>query len=145
MNRSNVFDPLNCLRKTTSDRNTALGAIISSLFCPICFPALAGIASALGLSFLVKYEGWFLVLFHLFTLISAFSVWRGFNQHRVKLPFILSGIGVLLIFGTLYQLFPIYAFVYVGMVFLVGGAFVNSYYVKKYRCACEVSNEPITS
>lgn len=137
LNSAHVLKRFSNLQTTAQDRTTAIGAVISALFCPICFPALAGIASALGLSFLSKYEGWFLVLFHIFSLISAFSVWRGYQTYHNRIPLLLSGLGILLIFGALYQLVPIYALVYIGIILLVGGAFANAYYIKSYQCICE--------
>lgn len=48
----------------TQDRNTSIagsgstmGAIIAAMSCPACFPALASLASALGLGFLGRFEG----------------------------------------------------------------------------------------
>lgn len=128
------------LKERFNDRNTALGAVTSALFCPVCFPALAGIASALGLSFLTKYEGIFLIFFFIFMLISLYSIWSGFRQHKVKLPLTISGVGVVLIAGSFFQLIPIYSFIYLGLAFLVIGAFINAYHAKKYsdlNCDCE--------
>lgn len=139
MNNLHRVNVVNWLKNNVNDRNTALGAFVSALFCPICFPALAGIASALGLSFLTRFEGIFLLLFHVFAFISLYSVWQGFGKHRVKLPLVLSGLGMLLIFGAIYQLLPIYALVYLGMLLLVGGAFLNAHHVRKYsalQCDC---------
>jgi len=135
---------MNWLKERFNDRNTALGAITSALFCPVCFPALAGIASALGLSFLTKYEGIFLIFFFVFMLISLYSIWSGFRQHEVKLPLLLSGGGALLILGSFFKLIPIYSFIYAGLVLLIIGAFTNAHHTKKYsdlNCDCEPAVE----
>ena len=48
----------------TQDRNTSIagsgstmGAIVAAMSCPACFPALASLASAIGLGFLGQFEG----------------------------------------------------------------------------------------
>jgi|GEM_PF-6505736 len=131
-------------KKKFSDKNTALAALISALFCPICFPAFAGVATALGLSFLTRYEGIFLVFFHLFALASLFIVWRGYRQHGVRLPLAFSTFGVLLIFGALYALLPVYNLIYLGIFLLVVGAFLNAYHTRKFselNCDCETALE----
>ena len=140
MNILNRVKVINWLREYTNSRNTALGAVTSALFCPICFPALAGVASALGLSFLTKYEGIFLIFFFVFMSISLYSIWSGFRQHKVKLPLLISGAGALLILGSFFQLIPIYSFIYVGLALLIIGAFINAHHTKKYsdlNCNCE--------
>ena len=39
-----------------ADKVGALGSIVSAASCPACFPALAGLSTAMGLGFLAGYE-----------------------------------------------------------------------------------------
>ena len=44
----------------TADKASVVGAIIAAMGCTACFPALASLASAIGLGFLGAYEGPFI-------------------------------------------------------------------------------------
>ncbi len=133
---------INRFKEIFSDKNSALAAMISALFCPVCFPAFAGVAAALGLPFLTRYEGIFLAFFHLSALASLFIVWSGFRRHGVKLPLAFSALGIFLIFGALYALIPVYDLAYLGIFLLVVGAFLNAYHTRKFselNCDCETA------
>ena len=50
------------------DKFGTVGAIVATMGCAMCFPALAGIGAAVGLGFLSKWEGLFITtLLPLFT------------------------------------------------------------------------------
>ncbi len=50
------------------DKSATLGAIVSTMGCASCFPALASLGAALGLGFLAQWEGLFIN-----TLLPAFA------------------------------------------------------------------------
>ncbi|SCK33408.1 hypothetical protein VAR608DRAFT_2957 [Variovorax sp. HW608] len=43
-----------------ADKAGALGTIVSAASCPACFPALAGLGTAMGLEFLAGHEDLFI-------------------------------------------------------------------------------------
>jgi len=65
------------------DRSGTLGAIVSTMGCAMCFPAMASIGSALGLGFLSKWEGLFVnALLPLFVWIALIANALGRFSHR---------------------------------------------------------------
>lgn len=94
------------------------GSFVAALGCTACFPALAGISSALGLGFLSQWEG---ILVSRVIPIIAFLVLviniLGFFNHRQWLRTILGIIGpILVIIGAMEMnqlfLFPGLAFMF---------------------------------
>lgn len=60
-----------------------LGAIVATMGCAICFPALASIGAAIGLGFLAKWEGLFITtLLPLFAGIALLANGLGWFAHR---------------------------------------------------------------
>lgn len=65
------------------DKSGALGAIVSTMGCAMCFPALASIGAALGLGFLSQWEGLFVnTLLPLFAWIALGANALGWLSHR---------------------------------------------------------------
>src|SRR6478736_5444867 len=77
-----------------------IGAIIAAMSCTACFPALASLASALGLGFLGQFEGpsirYILPLFALIGLAANIISGRGRGWVRV----ILGVVGPLLVLAA---------------------------------------------
>ncbi|HHH44380.1 MAG TPA: organomercurial transporter MerC [Gammaproteobacteria bacterium] len=89
------------------DKSGALGAVVSTMGCAMCFPALASIGAALGLGFLTRWEGLFVN-----TLLPAFAWialaanalgWLSHHQWQRSLAGITGPVIVLL---SLYPWFP---------------------------------------
>ncbi len=89
------------------DKSGTVGAIVSTMGCASCFPALASLGAALGLGFLSRWEGLFVN-----TLLPAFAWlalaanalgWFGHRQWRRTLAGLLGPAIVLL---SLYPWFP---------------------------------------
>lgn len=101
-----------------------LGSIITALGCTACFPAMAGIGSALGLGFLAQYEGLFInFLLPVFASIALFAQLLAFSGHHLW-PRMIAGIsGPLMVLATLYLFWSddwsTYMF-YLGLVFMLG-------------------------
>lgn len=65
------------------DKTGALGALVSTMGCAMCFPALASIAAALGLGFLAQWEGLFVnTLLPLFAWVALGANVLGWFSHR---------------------------------------------------------------
>jgi mercuric ion transport protein len=82
------------------DKSGALGAIVSTMGCAMCFPAMASIGAALGLGFLSRWEGLFvntlLPLFVWIALIANALGWFSHRQWRRSLAGIIGPVIVLL-------------------------------------------------
>lgn len=66
-----------------ADKAGALGSIVSAASCPGCFPALAGLGTAMGLGFLAGYEGLFIdTLLPLFAAVALIANALGWLRHR---------------------------------------------------------------
>lgn len=112
----------NILEKITSPLT-----VVAAAGCPACFPALTGLGSALGLSFLAPYSAVFLQLFQILVIVSLVSLWYNYRKHRNKAPLYLGVIASLMIFGSYYGFIPVYSVIYVGMGLLIIASFSDVY------------------
>lgn len=65
------------------DKAGAIGTLVSTMGCAMCFPALASIGAALGLGFLAQWEGLFVnTLLPLFAGIALVANVLGWFSHR---------------------------------------------------------------
>ena len=68
-----------------ADKAGALGSVVSAMGCAACFPALASLGAAIGLSFLQEYEGLFIsTLLPLFAVVALLANALGWLSHRVR-------------------------------------------------------------
>ncbi|VAW58855.1 Mercuric transport protein, MerC [hydrothermal vent metagenome] len=88
------------------DKISALGAVVSAMGCAMCFPAIASLGGALGMSFLGQWE-WTLIA----TILPAFA-WialvlnaLGYFSHRQVFRSLLGMTGPVLLLISLYPLF----------------------------------------
>ena len=80
-----------------------LGSIIAAMSCAACFPAIAGIGSALGLGFLAQFEGLFInTLLPLFAGLALITQLLVFRKHRRWLRLLAGTAGPLMVLATLY-------------------------------------------
>ncbi len=71
------------LLPSLADKTGALGALVSTLGCAMCFPALASIGAALGLGFLAQWEDLFVnTLLPLFAALAWLANVLGWFSHR---------------------------------------------------------------
>jgi len=83
----------------------SFGAVLAALACPICFPKLALVGAALGLSVLAPYEGYVAVAVQALFVVAFVGQWLTFQRHRNRWLLSLSGIATLLLFVG-YYVFP---------------------------------------
>lgn len=88
------------------DKSGALGAIVSTMGCAMCFPALASIGAALGLGFLSQWEGLFVnTLLPLFAWIALGANALGWVSHRQWHRSLAGMVGPAIVLLSLYPWF----------------------------------------
>ncbi|HEY9100333.1 MAG TPA: organomercurial transporter MerC [Thiobacillus sp.] len=88
------------------DKTGALGALVSTMGCAMCFPALASIAAALGLGFLAQWEGLFVnTLLPLFAWVALVANLLGWFSHRQWHRSVAGIIGPAVVLLSLYPWF----------------------------------------
>ncbi len=66
-----------------ADKASALGAVISTMGCAFCFPAIASLGAAIGFGFLSQWEGVFInTLLPLFAWLALLANALGWFSHR---------------------------------------------------------------
>ncbi len=89
------------------DKSGALGAVVSTMGCAMCFPALASIGAALGLGFLSQWEGLLLnTLLPAFAWIALVANALGWLSHRQWQRSLLGITGPVIVLLSLYPWFP---------------------------------------
>lgn len=87
----------------TADKVGALGALVSSIGCAACFPALGSLGAAIGLGFLSQYEGMFIrILLPLFAVVALLANIVSWRRHRQPLRGVLSVIGPVLVLAAVF-------------------------------------------
>ncbi len=88
------------------DKVGTLGAIVAAMGCSMCFPALAGLAGVLGLSFLSRWEGIFInTLLPFFAWLTLVLNVLGWFAHRQWHRTLFGMIGPTLLLLSLYPWF----------------------------------------
>ncbi|MBI1425705.1 MAG: organomercurial transporter MerC [Gammaproteobacteria bacterium] len=88
------------------DKSGALGAIVSTMGCAMCFPALASIGAAIGLGFLSQWEGMFVnTLLPLFAWIALGANALGWLSHRQWHRSVAGMLGPAIVLLSLYPWF----------------------------------------
>ncbi|MFQ5644306.1 MAG: organomercurial transporter MerC [Thiogranum sp.] len=135
----------------TGDKSGALGAVVSTMGCAMCFPALASIGAALGLGFLAQWESLFVnTLLPAFAWIALTANTLGwFSHHQWQRSFI-GMTGPVIVLLSLYPWFQ-YGWstwtLYGGLALMLAAAAWDLLSPAHLRCApgrCETA-EPGTS
>ena len=104
--QSSSFSVVLRLLTRIADKAGALGALTSAMGCAMCFPAIAGIAAAVGLGFLSQWESLFiktmLPLFGWLVLVINALAWL---SHRQWLRSLLGMLGPTILLLSLYPWF----------------------------------------
>ncbi|HFD81146.1 MAG TPA: organomercurial transporter MerC [Gammaproteobacteria bacterium] len=100
------MNPLITLFTRLGDKSGALGALLSTMGCAMCFPAMASIGSALGLGFLSQWEGLFInTLLPLFAWIALGANALGWLAHRQWRRSLAGMVGPSIVLLSLYPWF----------------------------------------
>ena len=110
-------------------------SIILAKFCPLCFPAIAGLLSSLGLGFLLKAAAlhWLLIMFLLLSVFSLF--WSYLKQHRRYTAILIGVPSAFFLYGSKY-IFMNASLFYLGATGLVVATFLNLLLRKIGRASC---------
>jgi mercuric ion transport protein len=115
------------------------GSLVAAAGCPACFPALAGISSALGLSFLSQWEGILVTrVLPIIALMVLIINILGYFSHRQWHRTLLGIVGpILVIIGAreMNQLF-----LFPGLAFMLGVSIWDIVASKNKRCDPVVGN-----
>ena len=107
-----------------ADKAGALGSIVSAASCPACFPAFAGLGSAMGLGFLAGYEGLFInTLLPLFAAIALIANALGWLRHRQWHRSVLGMVGPVMVLAAMLLFFGRWwtaNLLYMGLALMVG-------------------------
>lgn len=132
-----------------ADKTGALGSLVSTMGCAMCFPAVASFGAAIGLGFLAQWEGVFVnTLLPLFAAIALIANGLGWFSHRQWHRSLLGVIGPAMVLLTLYPLWK-YGWstylLYAGLVFMLAVAIWDVLSPANRRCsldACEAPGHP---
>jgi len=125
--------------KSHLDKVGAVGAFFAAAAgCPACFPLLAIVGSALGLSFLRPYEGVMLILFQVLVFLGLLGNILSYLKHHQLFILTIGILSPLLIFFSLYirRSEPL---IYIGLFGLVIAAILNTLFKRKCP-SCEKSD-----
>lgn len=120
------------------DKLSAVGAVVSAMGCAMCFPAIASLGGALGLSFLGQWE-WDLIELYLpaFAWIALVLSALGYISHRQIGRSLLGMVGPVLLLLSLYPMFK-YAWstyvTYSALVIMVASSVFDLFYPANKRC-----------
>ncbi len=109
----------------------SVGALLAAGACPVCFPMLAVVGSALGLGVLQPFEGKVFFVFQLLVLLALAGNVISFFTHRNVLALTVGTAGPVLIFFALYIHFHP-AVLYAGLFGLIAASTLNI--IAKRRC-----------
>jgi mercuric ion transport protein len=122
-----------------ADKAGALGSVVSAASCPACFPALASLGAAAGLSFLGNYEGLFLnTLLPLFAAVALVANALGWLRHRQWHRSLLGMIGPAMVLSAMLLFFGQWwtaRLLYTGLAFMVGISLWDLLSPASKRCA----------
>lgn len=129
-----------------ADKAGTLGALVSTMGCAMCFPALASIGAALGLGFLAQWEGLFVnTLLPLFAWIALGANALGWLSHRQWQRSLAGIVGPSIVLLSLYPWFQ-YGWstwtLYAGLVLMLAVAIWDLVSPAHRRCGpegCEIA------
>lgn len=114
-------------------------ALLPKLVCPACWPAYAGLLSAMGLSF-VDYTPYLLPFTAIFLIIAVTALGYGATKRRGYKPF-MSGLiaSIILLAGKFY--FESDTAMYVGLTLLVMASLWNTWPISIRKNTCSACND----
>jgi mercuric ion transport protein len=110
----------------------SIGAFLAAATCPACFPLLAVVGAALGLSVFQPFEGAVFLVFKIFVLLALIGNILSYFKHRNLAALIVGILSPLLIFFAIYLYFnPV--LIYAGLFGLLGASILN--FLANRRCS----------
>jgi MerC mercury resistance protein len=112
------------------DRIGSIGALLTAIAAPCCFPLFATIGATVGLGALAQYEGIILYLFHGFAFITLMGLLLAFLKHRNIAPLVLGTIACVLLTYHFYRSFSLVA-LYGGLLALTAATAWNYFITRR--------------
>lgn len=113
-----------------------VGSVLAAAGCPVCFPALTGLASFLGITALAVHEAQLLIVTQILVAASMLFAWRSYRRTRYKPSYVIALISGFLVFFSWYVWWKDIV-IYSAFVGLIISAFWNIWLEKRYG-DCEV-------
>ena len=122
------------------DKIGSLCSLAAAAACPVCFPMLAVVGSALGLGVLHPFEGKVFLVFQLLVIVALLGSVTAYFNHRKILPLLIGVISPCLVFFALYIHFhPV--IIYSGLSGLAVASVMNM--IARRRCRkCSLGVKP---
>lgn len=121
-------------------------ALLPKLACPACWPAYAGLLSALGLGFLVRTE-FLLPLTAIFLAVVLIGLAFRARTRRGYVPFLLGVVGAVVVLAGKFALESSFLF-YAGLGLLVGASLWNTWPRRKSKtascCECALAGSAVS-
>ncbi len=108
----------------TLDKIGSVGAVLAAAAAPCCFPLLAALGSALGLSVLQPFKGYMAYAMQGLVLLALAGNYLAWRSRKKWMPLAISGVGVVLVLLGYYSSLPT-ELIYAGLGALVVAAFLN--------------------
>jgi hypothetical protein len=125
------------------DRIGSIGALVTAIAAPCCFPLFAAVSAALGLGVLGRYETTVLYAFQLFAALSLLGLAFAVPRHRHFGPFILGFLSVASLSYTFYYAFDVAA-LYGGLFGLLAATVWNHFCSRRPRTRQPILRSVIT-
>lgn len=131
----------------SGDKTGALGVLVSTMGCGMCFPAFASLGAALGLGFLQQFEGLFVsTLLPMFAAVALAANALGYLRHRQWLRSLLGIVGpAIVIAGSVWWFGSTWMrpLVYTGTVVMLGVSIWDLVWPANRRCAPDGCELPV--
>jgi hypothetical protein len=118
------------------EKFTPVGSVLAAAGCPVCFPALTGLASLLGITALAAYEAQLLIVTQILVAASMLFAWRSYRRTRYRPSYAMALISGFLVFFSWYVWWQD-IIIYSAFAGLIISAFWNIWLEKRYG-DCEV-------
>lgn len=113
-----------------------LGVVAAAASCTACFPALAGIASALGLGVFVTYEKEALMIMQILIIVTILFAYLSYRRTKYIPSFVILTFSGCMMLYSWYITYNASIF-YIGMIGIVLTSFWNLILERKYS-TCKV-------
>jgi len=116
--------------KNIFEKFLPFGTVLSAAACPACFPALAAVGSAFGLSFFAQYEREALVVMQIFMILTMVLFYVSYRRTKFLPSFIIGLLAGGLMFFAWYVAYTPFIF-YLGMTGIISVSFWNLWLERK--------------
>ena len=129
--------------KHLGEKFVPVGSVLAAAGCPVCFPALTGLASILGISAFAAYEAELLIVTQILVAVSMLCAWRSYQRTACRPSLLMALASGALIFLSWYVWWQDVV-VYSAFAGLIISAFWNIWLERQVQtCATEPKVQPL--